>query len=81
MQRVALLGAGGVNHSHRKCVLLRRDGLGVGVGRVVFAGKGHFAVALVGRLFGDFTLIPLVAELGNSLGLGVAGIIFHKCRF
>ena len=47
VQRVALLGAGGVNHSHRKCVLLRRDGLGVGVGRVVLAGKGHCAVAVL----------------------------------
>ena len=81
VQRVALLGAGGVNHSHRKCVLLRRDGLGVGVGRVVLAGKGHCAVALVGRFFGNLARIPLVAELGNSFGLGVAGIIFTSVGF
>ena len=81
MQRVALLGAGGVNHSHRKCVLLRRDGLGVGVGLVVLAGECHCAVAIVGRLNRDFARIPLVAELGNGLGLGVAGIIFAGVGF
>ena len=81
VQRVALLGAGGVNHSHRKCVLLRRDGLGVGVGLVVLAGECHCAVAIVGRLNRDFARIPLVAELGNGLGLGVAGIIFAGVGF
>ena len=81
VQRVALLGAGGVNHGHGKGVLLGRDGLGVGMGRVVLAGKGHFTVALVGRLDSHLTRIPLVAQLCNGLGLGVAGIIFTSVGF
>ena len=81
MQRVALLGAGGVNHGHGKGVLLGRDGLGVGMGRVVLAGKGHFTVALVGRLDSDLTGIPLVAQLCNGFSLGVAGIIFASVGF
>ena len=81
VQCVALLGAGGGNYGFRKGVFLGRDGLGVGVGRVVFAGKGHFAVALVGRLFGDFTRIPFVTQLCNGLSFGMAGIIFASVGF
>ena len=51
------------------------------MGRVVLAGKGHCAVALVGRFFGNLARIPLVAERGNSFGLGVAGIIFTSVGF
>ena len=81
VQRVALLGAGGVNYGHSKRVLFGRDSLGVGVGLVVLAGKGHCAVALVGRLDSHLTRIPLVAQLCNGLGLGVAGIIFTSVGF